>query len=597
MKKYILSLACVGLLGMVTSCDSNLDVTPKNTQDIEQYFKNESQLELFSNNFYSAVVNTTPYSAQDDHKLNKSLSSELLNGYFRTVPASGGGWTWTTLRKINTLIEYAPRCEDQAAAKKFTALARFFRAYFYFERVKRFGDVPWIDHQLFSDDAQLYAARDSRELVMTHMIEDIDFAIENLPDNSEEKNVYRATKGAALALKSRFCLFEGTFRKYHGISLEGHDWRYYLEQCVDASEKLMSGNYGKYALYNTGKPDTDYRDLFTQWNASDTKGEYILAVGYSVESTLSHSANDYMISQVKGNPSATRKFVASFLMKDGSRFTDKSGWQTMEFKDEMKDRDPRLAQCIRGLNYKRIGGNDVLAPDLDVSQTGYQPIKFVTTQMLGNNDCDRPEGSKNDMPVFRYAEVLLNYAEAKAELGTLTSGDLAKSVNLIRKRAGMPDMTTGNSTDPFLTSADYGYFNCTDGDVLEIRRERAIELFMEGLRYYDLIRWKCGKCIDQPIYGIYVSGPCQLDMTGDGKANVAFYAEGTTKPSGLPSGCIAKEINKDIFLSDKSHGYICNHMINNDIQGFDEDRDYYYPIPLNEISLNPNLVQNPGWSK
>ena len=118
MKKYILSLACVGLLGMATSCDSNLDVTPKNTQDIEQYFKNESQLELFSNNFYSAVVNSTPYSAQDDHKLNKSLSSELLNGYFRTVPASGGGWTWTTLRKINTLIEYAPRCEDPAAAKK-----------------------------------------------------------------------------------------------------------------------------------------------------------------------------------------------------------------------------------------------------------------------------------------------------------------------------------------------------------------------------------------------------------------------------------------------------------------------------------------------
>ncbi len=595
MKKYILT-ACVLLLGL-TACDSNLDVTPKDTQDMEQYFKNAQQLELFSNNFYNAVVNKTPYAAQDDHKLNRAMSSELLNGNFRTVPASGGGWSWSTLRKINTLIEYAPHCEDQAAAQKYIGLARFFRAFFYFEKVKRFGDVPWIDHQLFSDDALLYGSRDSREVVMTHMIEDIDFAIENLPDNADETSLYRATKGAALALKSRFCLFEGTFRKYHGLNLQGHDWKYYLEQCVDASEKLMSGKYGKYTLYNTGKPASDYRDLFTQWNASDTKGEYILAVGYSVESTLSHSANDYMTSQVKGNPSATRKFVASFLMKDGTRFTDKSGWQTMQFKDEMKDRDPRLSQCIRGLSYKRIGGSTVLAPDLDVSQTGYQPIKFVTAQMLGTNDCDRPGSSKCDLPVFRYAEVLLNYAEAKAELGSLTSGDLTKSVNLLRKRAGMPDMKTGNSVDPFLTSKDYGYSNCSDGDVLEIRRERAIELFMEGFRYYDLIRWKEGKCIDQPIYGIYVAGPSQLDMTGDNKANIAFYAENSSRPSGLPSGCIAKEINKDVFLSDKTHGYITTIMHNNDIQGFDEDRDYFYPIPLNELNLNPSLVQNPGWSK
>ena len=110
----------------------------------------------------------------------------------------------------------------------------FFRAYFYFEKVKRFGDVPWYDRQLGSADPDLYKPRDSRELVMQKMIGDIDYAIENLP---AEKSLYRVTKWAALALKSRFCLFEGTFRKYHGYQetmYPEYDWKYYLEQCVSA---------------------------------------------------------------------------------------------------------------------------------------------------------------------------------------------------------------------------------------------------------------------------------------------------------------------------------------------------------------------------
>ena len=212
MKKYIL-IACIGLLGLA-SCDDTLDVTPKDKVGIDEYFRNATDMELFSNTFYNSLLDKKPYSYQDDHIVKQTLSSELLCGSSRTVPASGGGWTWTVLRKINTLIEYAPQhCSDTEVVEKYTAVARFFRAHFYFEKVKRFGDVPWIDRQLFSTDDQLYAARDSRESVMTKMLEDLDYAIQYLPSSSTEKSVYRVTKGAALALKSQVCLFEGTFRK------------------------------------------------------------------------------------------------------------------------------------------------------------------------------------------------------------------------------------------------------------------------------------------------------------------------------------------------------------------------------------------------
>lgn len=593
MKKYIL-IACLGVLGL-TACEDELNKTPLDKEVMENYFTNESQFELYSNTFYSSLLDKEPYNTQIDMMVKANLSALQLMGSARTTPASGGGWSWTVLRKINTMIAYAKERNIKDVSVKYEALGKFFRAMFYFDKVRRFGDVPWIDHEMFSDDPGLYAPRDSRELVMQHMIEDIDFAIANLPNRNAQADVpYRATSGAALALKSQFCLFEGTFRKYHNINLDGKDWKYYLDQCVDASEKLMSGAYGTYKLYSKNKPDQDYRDLFASDYAQ--KDEVILAVLYDAELSVTHNANPMMVIGTQGRASITRKLVASFLMKDGSRFSSIPGWQTMEFKDEVANRDPRLSQIIRGLNYKRIDGKDVLAADFGVSPTGYQPIKYVSAQFKGDHEADRTTRSFVDMPVFRYAEVLLNYAEAKAELGTLTQDDLNKSINLIRKRAGMPDMTINNTVDPFLDGGDYGYFNvnaANKGDILEIRRERSIELVMENRRYYDLIRWKCGECLNQPIYGMYVPGPCELDLTGDGKADVVFYANGTAKPK-VGKDVQTIEIGKDMILSEGTKGY-CNMHSTQNVAKWNDARDYYYPIPTNELSLNKKLKQNPGW--
>lgn len=605
MKKLIIT-PLVLLLGLC-ACDDHIDLEPQDKITMEEFFANATanDLKLFSNRFYGDLQPNASDKEdfelewQDDCKVNATLSAIMKGGTNRTVPQSGGGWSWTVLRNINTLLENVDKCSDKDAVRQYTALGRFFRAYFYSQKVIRFGDVPWIDRQLASNDPLLKAPRDSREFILTKMIEDIDYAIENLPVKEKESSApYRATKGAALALKSNFCLFEGTFRKYHNLNLEGHDWKYYLQQSVDACEKLMSGSYGKYKLYSTGNPKEDYMMLFANFDAS--KDEFILAVRYDMALRMGHNGNAHTTMSTQGQPGFTRKFVCSYLMDDGSRFTDRNGWQTMPYAEEVKGRDPRLAQSIRTPGYHRIGETDVLSLHLGQTRTGYQPIKFVSQQWVGSYDNDRSDFSCNDLPTFRYGETLLNYAEAKAELGTLTQNDIDKTVNELRKRVGMKGMLDKDFAnahpDPYLLSEETGYFNVSgenSGVILEIRRERAIEMVMEGRRINDLMRWKCGKMIDQSLQGMYIAGSGEYDFSGNGQIDVILYPEGGAKPK-VPDGATAYEIGKGIVLSEGSYGFTDYHR--NQVRfGFDETRDYLYPIPINDRSLNPNLTQNPGW--
>ncbi|MCI1681683.1 MAG: RagB/SusD family nutrient uptake outer membrane protein [Bacteroides sp.] len=594
MKRFI-TAATILLIGL-SACDNLLDLQPLSQISQTDYFKTETDLQLFSNSFYNNLLDKSPYDNQSDLCVQQNLSDEMLGGSNRTVPASGGGWSWTDLRKMNTLLAYANQCKDEAAVLKYTALTRFFRAFFYFEKVKRFGDVPWYDIELGSADEALYKARDSRELIMTNMIKDIDYAIANLPNEKEEaSSPYRVNRWAAMALKAQFCLYEGTYRKYHQLSLEGHDYTYYLEQSAAAAEELMKT--GPYKLYTTGHPEKDYLTLFAEENANPD--EYIFAIKFDYGLNIYHNATAYTLVPTQGRPGLTRKMVNTYLKKDGTAFTNQAGWQEMSFIDEVKDRDPRLAQSIRTPGYTRIGRTEVLAPDLSTSITGYQPIKFVQDPTASGGNVDRNDRSTCDLPVYRYAEVLLNYAEAKAELGTLTQDDLDKSINLIRQRVGMPDlnMSVANANpDRYLSSDETGYPNVTGankGVILEIRRERAIELMQEGFRFDDLVRWKAGHCIDQSISGMYFPGPGEYDLTGDGKADVILYAAGTSKPVAA-SGVQVYKIGEELILSGNNSGYISYHK-NIERTPFSEERDYLYPIPTNERSLNNNLTQNPGW--
>lgn len=590
MKRYII-IAMTLIIGL-TACDDLLDTKPLSQISPDAYFKTETDLQLFSNSFYNNLLDKSPYDDQSDLYIQQNLSDEMIGGNKRTVPNSGGGWSWGDLRKMNTLLVYANQCEDEDAVVKYTALTRFFRAYFYFEKVKRFGDVPWYDKELGSADEDLYKPRDSRELVMTKMIEDIDYAIENLPAGV---STYRVNKWAALALKARFCLYEGTYRKYHQLNLEGNNYAYYLEQSAQAAEKLIKE--GPYKLYSTGNPQKDYLMLFAQENAS--KDEYILSIMFDFSLGIYHNATAHTVVATQGRPGVTRKMINSYLKADGTAFTDHEGWQEAGFIEETMNRDPRLAQSIRTPGYTRIGTTKVLAPNLTGTVTGYQPVKFVQDPTASGGNVDRNDRSTADLPVFRLGEVMLNYAEAKAELGTLTQGDLDISINKLRSRVGMPalNMASANANpDWYLSSAEYGYPNVTGtnkGVILEIRRERAVELTQEGFRFDDLVRWKAGYSIDQDIQGMYFKAPGEYDLTGDGVADVILYEQGTSKPT-APDGVQVLLIGEEILLTGGNRGYVFYHK-NIARTPFSEVRDYLYPIPINERSLNNNLTQNPGW--
>lgn len=569
-------------LGIMTGCEDMLEKYPLSKMSPESFFSTENELEAFSNTFYTIFPGESIYSESADNYTTMSLPEELRNG--RTIPASGGGWTWTELRNYNTLLENSVNCKDEAVRAEYNALARFFRAYFYFEKAKRFGDVPWYDRQLGSDDPDLYKPRDSREYVMQKMIEDIDYAIANLPSG---KSVYRVTKWTALALKSRFCLFEGTFRKYHGYQetmYPEYDWRYYLEQSASAAEEFM--NTSGYSIYSADGTDKSYLNLFASENA--IQDEIILARDYNKALGVVHNASFYTLGQSYGRPGMTREIVASYLMADGTRFTDQEGWETMQFEQECRNRDPRLSQTIRTPGYTRIDSNEELAPDLSVTVTGYQPVKFVTTK-----DADSWDQSENDLPLFRAAEVYLNYAEAKAELGILTQDDLENSVKKIRDRVGMPniDLQAANANpDPYLATIYPRVAGTNAGVILEIRRERTIELAQEGFRYYDIMRWKEGKIFERPILGMYFPGPGEYDLDGNGTYDVCLYV--SDKPE--TEAPLSYKLGEGIVLSDGERGYVSPHY---NIPGvWNEERDYFYPIPTDDRSLTMGaLTQNPGW--
>ena len=603
MKRYIIPF--VAIIACLTSCNGFLDRTPKATLAAENYFRDETDLQLFSNTFYNNLIDKEPYNEQSDQLVCLNLSAFMRGGTSRTVPNSGGGWgsgagAWGDLRKMNTLLEYIDQCEDDAAIVKYTAVTRFFRAYFYFNMVKRFGDVPWIDEQLETDSENLYRPRDSREVIMGHMLEDIDYAIENLPS---AVSTYRVNRWTALALKARFCLFEGTFRKYHNPSQ--HAYMYvvplpedsrtsadYLGLAADAAKEIIDN--GPYKL---AKVD-DYRTLFA--NVDANKDEFILAIKNDQSLQICNNATAYAVMPTQGTPGFTRKFVASVLMADGTRFTDKEGWETMAFVDEMKDRDPRLSAIAVGPGNVWLGDTEVSAPDLGCTVTGYQVMKFVMDKTLP--EWGRVDKSYNDMPVFRYAEVLLNYAEAKAELGTLTQDDIDITVNALRDRVGMTghlSLDDANANpDSYLGSSEFGYRNVTGankGVILEIRRERAVELAMEGFRLSDLLRWREGKCLEQPIYGMYFKGIGKYDLTGDGKADINIWKDTNPKSKDVVDYELGTATG--IELTDGASGYVYHH--GGVTRSFDENRDYYYPIPTKERQLyhekGVDLKQNPGW--
>ena len=594
MKKNIILYSFIALLSGTAGCSDMLDEYPLDAISPETYYNNADELRSATNQFYGMFPGAASgYTESADVVCIFNLPAEVQG--IRTVPTSGGGWNWEYLRAVNFYLSHSVRCDDVDAREHFDGIARFFRAYFYFEKVKRFGEVPWFDRELSSTDPELFRPRDSRDFIMDKILDDLTYAINNI---SDKKDLYNVTHWTALALKSRICLFEGTFRKYHGIP----GYEKFLNECATASQLFIDN--APYAIYQTGAQP--YRDLFSSMNAIEE--EVILARDYDRSQNVMHEANANTLSPTYGRPGMNKKIVNSYLMTNGDRFTDQPGYETMQYYDEMQNRDPRLTQTVVGPGYMRINSDAVSSPNFGASTTGYQITKWVT-----DASGDGYLGSSNDYILFRAAEVYLNYAEAKAELGTLTQEDLKISIKKIRDRVGMPniDMLAANANpDPYLCAPETGYRNVTGpnkGVILEIRRERTIELCLEGHRYYDIIRWKEGKMFEQPFLGMYFPGLTQ--GSGDNRYDVFDMNDGIAGDKEKVDICIytgkkpsVKNIRKfyklgeEFVLTDGDKGNIICHDIEKEPRQWREDRDYLYPIPTQERLLsNGTLSQNPNW--
>lgn len=578
MKKIFTMYAGVAMLVLLPSCnDDFLERYPLSTLSPETYFSSESELKAYTNAFYNQLPEAlnifydAPFYADDDART--TVHDELRG--VRIVPTSGGGWSWTELRRINFFLENSGKFPDQNIRNKYDGLARFFRAWFYFEKLKRFGDVPWYDGVLSSEDEALSNPRDTREFVFSKIMEDLDFAIQHL---DAARSVQLVTKWTALALKSRAALFEGTFRKYHSLG----NYEAALRASAEASAQLISES--GYSVYKSS-PEKAYLELFIPDKA--IAQEMILAREYSAVVPFVHSVNFYTLSVSFGRPGVLKHVVDSYLMADGSRFTDIPGHEKMEWYEESQNRDPRLSQTIKTPGYTRIGETKTTLPDFASAITGYQYIKYVQSSQFDQGNC------VNDMPIFRYAEVLLNYAEAKAELGTLTQQDLDLSVRHLRDRVGMPNISLEKSNanpDPFLADQYRGVNGANKGIILEIRRERRIELIREGHRWHDIIRWKEGQLLTRTFKGMYFPGTGTYDLDKDGTIDLQIF-EGARPP--LVPGRQYIQIGEVVFENGANGGNI---ITNPTVQKtWDENKDYLYPIPTQERILNPNLTQNPGW--
>ena len=282
--------------------------------------------------------------------------------------------------------------------------------------MKTFGGVPWYAHVLQNTDMeQLYKGRDSRQTVARKIYEDLTFSSENFLTTSEHiSSSTRVSKYVALALKSRFCLFEGTYRKYHTeLKLDSAD--FYLRESIKASEELM--NSRAYSLVDlVGNRSTQYRDLFTNINLNTQ--EVIFGMQFDGSFRKHDVTWKYLHPSYGSDWGLARQWINMYLNTDGSRFTDLPDYESTTYQNEFTNRDLRMAQTMVSPTYKRkstAGSMYCYAPHMTTSFTGYQPIKWV----LDDDIYAAAITCYNSIPIYRYAEILFNYPEAKAELGKM----------------------------------------------------------------------------------------------------------------------------------------------------------------------------------
>lgn len=550
---------------MLTSCnDSFLDRIPHDALTDANYWQTETHLSSVANTFTSSLsgkdwLNKTEIMA-DSAPWSVTTAWRTIGGGYFTSDASQINSVWsaayTGIGRTNYFLNNYQRATGvkEEIRERYAAEAYFYRAYNYWILTSLFGDVPLITSELNVESPDVFRGRDARKDVIDRITKDLEDHYKALPEYvaAGSSEFGRVSQCAALALLSRIYLYNGRY-----------------EDAVSASERAMSSTY--YKLYNTGHPDVDYVNLFNytgRASRNPANKETLIAFVYNYDlgesSRTSHNLsrecwvpNDY----ARFTPTAS--MIECYLTKDGKIWDPNSA---TSYEDVFKDRDPRMTQSILAPGTKWEGGEsgDMLSTDKTVftypkfdnskdgcmSYTGYYMRKYVepsTVKDVGHDD--------NDIVLIRYAEVLLNYAEAKEQLGTLTQSDIDKTINLLHDRVGMVHLK--------LSEIPAG------SDIrTEIRRERRVELFFEGHRYFDIIRWKQGEILGEDLLGVRKD-----------------YLDPARLKEGIIGNLKWKTVNGKEYLVLESG------------RTFNPEKNYLLPVPFTQMQLNPQLApNNPGWN-
>ena len=543
---------CIYLLAgcfLLTSCE--LDRFPETEFTDADFWNTEADLMNAANRLYQQLDAPWIDNRADD-AVNQGGPNLISNGN-RTIPNTSGDWNdrYDEIFTANNILEKAPRANIPEQIKnRFLAEARFFRAYAYFSLAQKYGDVPLILKTLDINSPELLMGRTPRAEVMSAIYEDLDYAAQWLPTRAAlpAAQFGRVTKSTAWALKARAALYEGTRAKFRGEN----NWQQHLQLAVSAAQSVMGQGHVLYPSYT---------NLFLHAGEGPANTENIFVKIFGVSNSNLLLGHNNSRDLENGRMAPTRNLIRQYLYTDGlpAFNTDNtpSATRSTHFVAEaseqsyntiLQNRDPRL-----GFTVYLSGEEAYKGPWIPTTSLGARS-GFAAKKGFSIVDQTINGAATTDKILIRYGEVLLIYAEAKYELDeAISDADLNLTVNALRTRAGF----TQKLTNAFVTANN---LNMRD----EIRRERTVELALEGFRYDDLIRWKTAEIM------------MPKDLLG------AKYVEAdwpNTNANNL-------NLNADNVLIVEPAS----------TRRFQTNRDYLYPVPFNEITLSDgNVVQNPNW--
>ena len=546
MKSYIkLSIVTLALL-TAGSC-KKLDLVPTNNFTDLNFYTTTINVNNALNNIYSGMYNSDLYFYNDAMSDNAYTAQGASYGNVDVVAA--GTFTSSLPKFINDWSFYysgIKACNlflagidqnstlDAATIARMKGEVRFIRAWHHFNLMKWWGDVPLLSKDISADEAKI-VARTLKAAVLSFITSELEAAAAALPskDQYAAADNGRITNGAALALEARVLLYQGDR----------------MADVVTICEKLMSnpGTYGQYAL------TADYGSLFSDSKINHTNAESMLSLQYVSGMAGRTWSDDWdFIPKSTGgrtnNLAATQELVNDYIMTNGKPITDPSSGYNES--TPYVNRDPRLTATIVYDQYKWLNpdgtiqtiyirpGSDPVQPgpneyspgNQSVSATGYYWRKYYDPIALPS------QVSGLNLHLIRWAEVLLDYAEAKNSLGQMDAATWNSTIMSLRRRAGFTDPNALN------------YPGNTDMTNI-IRRERRTELAMEGIRTEDIRRWK----LSEVVLNGYAHGAQFGDPTVD-------------------------------------NGYIQVQK-----RQFDPTKNYLWPVPYNETQKDPNLGQNPNY--